>query len=106
MDTLERHPGNAAAAIIPLSGMLLDFPSLVLTAEGVQRALHGRGIGPADTEKGVRPLFPEQVSKKGPHPFFRLLDQAGELLAIAEPVASTDLLHPSIAVSYTHLTLP
>ena len=88
MDTLERDPGNAAAAIIPLSGMLLDFPSLVLTAEEVQRALHGRNVGPADSEKGVRPAYP----------FFRLLDQAGELLAIAEPVAGTDLLHPSIVL--------
>jgi hypothetical protein len=74
--------------MIPLAEMLPAFGSVTLTTEGVLRAVHGRELGPADTERA----FGERSS------FVRLLDQSGQLIGIAEPVGSTAFLHPSVVL--------
>ena len=89
LEAIERDPQLAVDAMIPLAEMLPAFASVTLTAEGVLRAVHGRELGPADTEKGL----PARASS-----FVRLLDQSGQLIGLAEPVGSTSLLHPSVVL--------
>jgi tRNA pseudouridine55 synthase len=89
METVERDPQHAVDALIPLAEMLPAFAAVTLTAEGVLRAVHGRELGPADTERGL--------AGRASH-FVRLLDQSGQLIGIAEPVGATPLLHPSVVL--------
>jgi len=97
LDAIEQDPGRGLRAVVPLSQMLPGLASVMLTSEGVRRAVHGRDIGPADLEKGVRPLFGGDL-EKGPYPFFvRLVDPGGDLVAIASPAAS-GLLHPAVVL--------
>jgi hypothetical protein len=89
LDAIERDPACGARAVVPLSRMLPRLSSIILTSEGVRHAIHGRDVGPSDTEKGVRP----------PYSFFvRLVDPAGELVAIASTSDATGLLHPSVVL--------
>jgi tRNA pseudouridine55 synthase len=98
LDAIERDPACAVRAVIPLSRMLLGLSSVSLTSEGVRHAVHGRDLGPADTEKGVRPLYAADP-EKGPYPFFvRLIDPAGDLVAIAAPKGALGLLHPAVVL--------
>ena len=89
LETVERDPQHAFDAMIPLAEMLPAFASVTLTAEGVLRAVHGRELGPADTERGLGGRAAN---------FVRLLDQSGQLIGIAEPVGATSLLHPSVVL--------
>ena len=89
LDAIERDPAYGIRAVVPLSRMLQGLSSVSLTSEGVRHALHGRDVGPDDTEKGVGP----------PYPFFvRLIDSAGELVGIASPVEASGLLHPAVVL--------
>ena len=87
LDTAERDPQRAAAAVVPLAEMLPRLASVVLTAEGVNRAVHGRDLGPGHAvgEFAVR----DQV---------RLMDPGGGLVGIARPAATPGLLHPSVVL--------
>jgi tRNA pseudouridine55 synthase len=89
LDAIERDPQQAIDSLVPLADMLPAFASVTLTAEGVLRAVHGRELGPSDTERGLL----DRASR-----FVRLLDQSGQLVAIAEPVGSSALLHPSVVL--------
>jgi tRNA pseudouridine55 synthase len=98
LDAIERDPTAAAAVVVPMSRMLPGLAAVTLTGEGVNRALHGRDLGPADTEKGVGSLFPDDA-KKTPDPFFvRLIAPDGELVAIAAPKTGSALLHPLVVL--------
>jgi tRNA pseudouridine55 synthase len=109
LDTAERDPQRAAAAVIPLADMLPDMASVVLNPEGVRRAVHGRELGPADwtgdpTGFGIRGsgLTVESESRipnpESHRPLIRLLDLAGQLVGIAVPAATPGLLHPSVVL--------
>ena len=93
LDAAERDPAQAAAALVPLAGMLPGLPALVLTADGMRRVAHGQEIRPGDQ------LSPShsQPSAISPQPFVRLLNSGGELVAIAEPTP-TGALHPSVVL--------
>jgi tRNA pseudouridine55 synthase len=93
LDAAERDPQGAAAAIVPLSGVLPALPTVVLTADGVNRVSHGQDVRTTDQ---VSPLN-AQPSALSPQPFVRLLDASGELVAIAEPAAG-GALHPSVVL--------
>jgi tRNA pseudouridine55 synthase len=89
LDAIEREPGRGVRAVVPLSRMLPGLSAVILTSEGVRHAVHGRDLGPDDTEKGVRP----------PYPFFvRLVDSGGDLVAIASPAGASGFLHPAIVL--------
>ena len=86
----EADPRQAIERIIPLAHMLPGLAPVVLTAEGVRRAAHGRDVGPAEIEDGAR---------VAPHPsLVRLLDREGQLVGIAEPATASGLLHPSVVL--------
>jgi tRNA pseudouridine55 synthase len=89
LDTAERDPQRAAAAVIPLADMLPGLASVVLTPQGVRRAVHGCELGPADAQAGCAMRDPGLI---------RLLDPAGALVGIAQPGSTPGLLHPSIVL--------
>jgi tRNA pseudouridine55 synthase len=82
---LERH-------LVRLEALLPDFPSVVLTAEGVDRAGHGRELGPLHYS-GQRP---ERPAGSGGTPV-RLLGPDGRLLALGE-MAAGGILHPVVVL--------
>ena len=95
----ERDPAEAAARLIPLAGILPGLVAVVLTPEGVERATHGRELRGVDAvtgfggwDSGLESRIPIHESR-----FFRLLDSAGELVAIAQQTPS-GLLHPSVVL--------
>jgi tRNA pseudouridine55 synthase len=89
LDTAERDPQRAAAAVIPLAHMLPDMASVVLTLQGVRRAGHGCELGPADAQAGFG------MRDSG---LVRLLDPTGALVGIAQPGSTPGLLHPSVVL--------
>ncbi len=93
LTALELDPPAALAALVPLAQMLPALTALTLTHEGARRAAHGLDLGPADFEGG----FPACASAAGTRPF-RLLDGAGALVAVAEPIEGSGLLHPAVVL--------
>jgi tRNA pseudouridine55 synthase len=94
LDTAERDPQRAIAAVIRLADMLPQLASVVLSAHGVKRAVNGCELSPGDTEKGPGDRDVE-LAVSG---FVRLLDPCGELVGIARPAATPGLLHPSVVL--------
>ena len=98
---LEQDPSAGASALIPLSRMLLNLTAVALTPEGVAHAVHGRDVGPGDLMPGFGTgdsgfeRFPVDSSPQAP---VRLLDEAGDLVGLAERVPETGLLHPSVVL--------
>jgi tRNA pseudouridine55 synthase len=84
---VEQNPAGAAAAIVPLSRMLEGFVPVTLTAEGRRHVGHGRDLGPGD----VTAAWP-------PARWLRLVDSAGDLVAIAAPAGASELLHPAVVL--------
>ncbi|OFW29641.1 MAG: tRNA pseudouridine(55) synthase TruB [Acidobacteria bacterium RIFCSPLOWO2_02_FULL_65_29] len=95
--TIERDRAAGTRALIPLSHMLPALAAVVLTGEGVRRAVHGREVGPGEvagrTEDPRGPGGPGSVV-----PLVRLLDESGDLVGIAEPGSSPGFLHPSVVL--------
>ena len=100
LSTIERDRAAALRAVIPLSKMLPALAAVVLTAEGVRRAVHGRELAPADVAgraagtAGVAGVAGVNVAG----PLVRLLDGSGDLVGLAEPGSSPGLLHPSVVL--------
>jgi tRNA pseudouridine55 synthase len=86
MEVIEAE-GSTGARLIPLERLLLSFSSVMLTAEGVRRALHGNLVSPSDYRSDGRLAGPQ----------VRLLDEAGALVGLAEP-APGGTLHPAIVL--------
>jgi tRNA pseudouridine55 synthase len=104
LDSAERDPQRAAAAVVPLEGILPRAASVTLTPEGIERAAHGRDIGPADvlpTTSGatvVRDATPSgSFASLLSQPLVKVLNGQGMLVAIAQPSAA-GLLHPSVVL--------
>jgi len=93
IDELEQQPEASARRVLPVSAMLTELPAVVLTADGVTRAKHGQDVGP-ESHIRAEPQIPNPESS----PYVRLLDPAGELVAVAEPAGAGGLLHPSVVL--------
>ena len=104
LDTVEREPELAAGRVIPLANMLPGLAPVVLTSDGVRKALHGRELGPADCVSGFATRDAELERRSESQTttpesrFYRLLDPSGQLVAIARPAAAAGLLHPSVVL--------
>jgi len=98
LEALERDPGRAAESMVPPGNMLPHLATVTLTAAGVDRAKHGRDLGPADIAQ--RPTQSPQAPDPSPQSllFVKLLDPAGDLIAIAQPTAAGSLLHPALVL--------
>jgi tRNA pseudouridine55 synthase len=92
LDAAERDPQTVTAALVPLAAMLPHLGCVTLTPAGVARALHGQEVRTIDHE----PSGPG--SPAGPPLFVRLLDPAGELVAIAAQNTASGALHPSVVL--------
>ncbi len=79
---------DVGALLVPLEGLLLDWPSAALTAEGLDLASHGREIAPGQyrLSAAVRPGGS-----------VRLLGPDGHLAGIGEPAAG-GLLRPALVL--------
>jgi tRNA pseudouridine55 synthase len=104
LDTTERQPQAAAARVIPLAGMLPGLSPVVLTPDGVRKAIHGReledrdcvsGFGIRDSGLGAQGESRTRVHESR---FYRLLDEAGALIGIARPSSRPQILHPSVVL--------
>lgn len=88
--TLDKvHQDGFLDHLVPLEALLPEWPSVVLTADGVARVGHGRDLEPAHCVEGI----PRDA---GPFPF-RVLGPDGLLVALAE-VARGPILHPSVVL--------
>ncbi|HEX9190179.1 MAG TPA: tRNA pseudouridine(55) synthase TruB [Vicinamibacteria bacterium] len=90
---------GAADRLLPLGALLLDVPAVTVGAEGRLRVRHGRELEREHVAGG----FPE-----APVPRVRVLDERGELLALAVPRGLTPgaaglprvpVLHPDLVLS-------
>lgn len=81
LEELERDAARGALALIPKEAALARWPAVTLSPEGARRVSHGQTVGPA-LLAGAGPT-PEPGMDGGP---VRLLDPAGRLLAVADPV--------------------
>jgi tRNA pseudouridine55 synthase len=88
LDVVERQPALAATRVIPLASMLPGIAPVVLTPSGVRKARHGGELGPLDCASGFELR----------DPLYRLLDEAGALIAIARPSSGPASLHPSVVL--------
>src|SRR5688572_13760722 len=96
LDAIERDPALAVRAIVPLSRMLPGLSSITLTSEGVRHAVHGRDLGPGDVAPGTND---DRVGLALPDTlWFRLIDPAGDLVAIGAPAGASGLLHPAVVL--------
>ena len=82
LDAAERDAGSAAAHLVPMSLMLAELPALTLDADAVRRAAQGRDVESRLPNPDARAV--------------RLIDETGDLVAIAEPAGR--LLHPSVVL--------
>jgi tRNA pseudouridine55 synthase len=78
------------ARVKPMAALLPELTPVILTAEGLDWARHGRELGPRQV---VSPLA--TIPKLS-----RLLTSEGELLGLAEPSKTPGFLHPAVIFSY------
>jgi len=72
----DRLSASAAASVVPMAELLPEVPSVRVGERGRALVSHGRDLGPDDVEGA----FP------GPeHPLVRVIDAAGELIALGGP---------------------
>jgi tRNA pseudouridine55 synthase len=90
LEAAERDAADAATRLIPLARMLPRLPAAQLTADGVSHARHGRDLEARD--------FTSESEIPKRDPLVRLLDDAGDLVALAEPAIAPALLHPFVVL--------
>ena len=88
LEFAERSREDALGALVPMDAMLPGFQAVVLTDEGLLRAVHGRNISALEVASGSMPAA-------GP---IRLVDQIGQLVGIAETTGVSGVLHPSVVL--------
>jgi tRNA pseudouridine55 synthase len=94
----DREQGRTAAekALVPLDRMLADFEAVVLTSQGIRRAVAGCELGPADAVSGFDGLrvTPGPTADRP----VRLLSEGGSLVAIGTASRASGLLHPLVVL--------
>ena len=89
LDQLRAGPDAVASRVLPMERLLPALPAVIVTAEGVRRVSHGRELEQGHYEPAVA----------GAPDWVRLLDDGGQLLALAAPGQSPGSLHPSIVLN-------
>jgi tRNA pseudouridine55 synthase len=95
LDQIEHDPESARRNVIPPARVLPALSAVVLTEEGVRRAVHGRDLRAADA---VAVAGSEEVWPDAGSTMFRLLDRHGSLVGIAETSGPPGLLHPRVVL--------
>ena len=88
LDVLQAAGPGAAGRLLSVNDLLSHFPAVTVTDEALRRAANGNPLGPRHLKGGCPP---------GPATLFRVLDAAGEALAVAEGRAD-GLLHPLVVL--------
>jgi len=92
LQAVEEAGMAASEWLLPLGVLLHHLPEVVLNERGVRRATHGNDVAPVDLAATVGPSEPPDQGQR-----WRLLDEAGTLLGIAER-GPAGLLHPVIVL--------
>ncbi len=92
LETIEALGAGAADRLVPLERLLPDLPGVVLNDRGARRASHGNDVAPEDVAGAALVIGETPASAR-----WRLVDEAGALLGIAERGPS-GLLHPVIVL--------
>jgi tRNA pseudouridine55 synthase len=88
LSQIEERGLEASRWLVPLDQLLQDIPAVVLSERGLKRAVHGNHVSPDDTSPPVVSLGTDR---------YRLIDEAGHLIGIAEARAG-GLLHPIVVL--------
>ncbi len=80
--TLDRVEAEGAHRLVSPSVLVGHMPAVTVTEHGAGRVAHGNPLSPGHLEKRDSPSG-SQTAASGP--FFRVLDDVGRLLAVAEP---------------------
>jgi tRNA pseudouridine55 synthase len=91
-------PDKALRAMVPLARMLPTIPACRLTADGARRAIHGRDLGPTDFAESCAGADGSGGRASTVSGLFRLIDPDGALVGMAEPSATSGLLHPAVVL--------
>ena len=97
LETILKTPQVVASYMRPLGRLLTHLPTVVLTTEGCTRVSHGRDVERPHALDGW-PDMSQQPASGHPPAWIRLTSSAGELLALAQPAATPDVLHPSVVL--------
>jgi tRNA pseudouridine55 synthase len=87
----------AKSAVVPLSRMLPSFPAIVLTPDGVRRAVHGRDVRREDAASGLLQFEQLDLTSNESHAV-RLMSPGGELVGIAGAGDEPGALHPLVVL--------
>jgi tRNA pseudouridine55 synthase len=79
---------EARRSILPMGELLCDLPALAVTHKGLEALRHGRDLDASHAAVALPDPLPPRT---------RLVDEAGELLALAVP-AGTGALHPDVVL--------
>jgi tRNA pseudouridine55 synthase len=82
------NPG-LATALIAMERLLLSFPAVTVTAEGLTRVSHGQQVRPVDVISEATLAGAEWV---------RLLDAGGALVGVGTPQRHSGFLHPEVVL--------
>lgn len=88
LERVAADPTDVRALLIPMSELLPGLPFAILTDDGARRAARGNVVGPPEMLRGA-PMDAARV---------RLLNEEGQLVAIARPCGPQGLLHPDVVV--------
>jgi tRNA pseudouridine55 synthase len=91
LDAAEDDHAAAVRAMVPLAALPPGLESVVLTADGAQRAAHGRDLGPDD----MVAVPPARAGSR--ESWIRLLDARGDLVGLAR-LAPSGAWHPSVVL--------
>jgi tRNA pseudouridine55 synthase len=92
LSQVEAEGPGASRRLVPLSLLLPHLPGVVLNERGVRRATHGNDVTPDDLAAPMSSGTAAEIEGR-----WRLLDDAGMLLGIAER-SPAGLLHPVIVL--------
>jgi len=84
-------PGSNAGWLVPMEQLLTRLPAVRLTEEGRLRVSHGREVDPAQAA-------PAEARSQEPGAWVRLVDERGQLVALAQPGATPGSLHPAVVL--------
>jgi tRNA pseudouridine55 synthase len=99
LETIERTPATAEKAIIPLGALLSAVRAATLTKGGIDHVSHGRDLGPEDLLWGpAARTGREGGGDEEEGRLVRLLDQGGNLIAVAREKAPRGALHPFVVL--------
>jgi tRNA pseudouridine55 synthase len=85
-------PAQVQAALVPLEGLLADWPAVTTNSRGLDDVRHGRELGSCEYVGATLP------SPGTAGPWVRVMDEQGALVAMATPGRLPASLHPSVVL--------